>query len=145
MNMISEKIVLVLAILVISCFILGCAKPATSDQVVEVDRTAGYTDVSVQEAKKMIDSGEVFLLDVRTVNEFETEHIEGAVNINVNELGSRLDEVSRDETILVYCRTGARSVTASNILVDAGYADVYNMLGGINKWKAEGYPYVSGS
>ncbi|NYT19527.1 MAG: rhodanese-like domain-containing protein, partial [Methanosarcinales archaeon] len=79
------------------------------------------------------------------VNEFETEHIEGAVNINVNELGSRLDEVPRDETILVYCRTGARSVTASNILVDAGYTDVYNMPGGINKWKTEGYPYVSGS
>lgn len=141
--MVSEKIVLVFAMLVMSCLILGCANPGISDPVDEDDASTGYTDVSVQEAKEMIDSGEVFLLDVRTVNEFETEHIEGAVNINVKELSSRLDEVSRDETILVYCRSGARSVTASNILVDAGYNDVYNMLGGINQWKAEGYPYVS--
>ncbi|WP_135609925.1 rhodanese-like domain-containing protein [Methanococcoides sp. AM1] len=142
--MISEKIVLVLAILVVSVVILGCADPGMSDQVDGDNATAGYTDVSVQEAKEMIDSGDVFLLDVRTVNEFETEHIEGAVNIDVNELGSRLDEVPQDETILVYCRTGVRSAAASNILVDAGYTDVYNMLGGISQWKAKGYPYVSG-
>jgi rhodanese-related sulfurtransferase len=145
MNTVFEKLLLFIAIVTVSCLILGCTDNGISDPVDEVGTVNGYSDVSVKEAKEMIDSGEVFLLDVRTVDEFETEHIEGAVNINVNELSSRLDEVPRDETILVYCRSGARSVTASNILIDAGYADVYNMLGGINEWKAEGYPYVNGS
>ena len=143
--MVSEKILLVLAILVVSCFILGCIGYGTSNTSDDTGGVDGYTDVSVREAKEMIDSGDVFLLDVRSVSEFEAEHIEGAVNINVNELSSRLDEVPRDETILVYCRSGSRSVTASNILFDAGYTDVYNMLGGSNRWKAGGYPYVSGS
>ncbi|AKB86124.1 rhodanese-like domain-containing protein [Methanococcoides methylutens] len=145
MNMVFEKVILVLAIVSVSCLILGCAGYGTSDPSDGTVGSDGYADVSVKEAKEMIDSGDVFLLDVRSVGEFETEHIEGAVNINVNELSSRLDEVPRDETILVYCRSGSRSVTASNILVDAGYTDVYNMLGGINEWKAAGYPYVSGS
>lgn len=139
--MIARETVLVFAMLAVSCLILGCADPGISD---EAD-ARGYTDVSLEEAKRMIDSGEVFLLDVRTANEFETEHIEGAANIDVNELSSRLDEVPGNETILVYCRSGARSATASGMLADAGYTDVYNMLGGITQWKAEGYPYVSGA
>lgn len=145
MNMVSGKAILVLAIVAVSFLILGCADYGNSDTADGADTVNGYVDVSVKEAKEMIDSGDVFLLDVRSAGEFETEHIEGAVNINVNELSSRLDEVPRDETILVYCRSGSRSITASNILVDAGYTDVYNMLGGIGQWKTAGYPYVSES
>lgn len=142
--MISGKFIPVIAILIVSCLIPGCAVYDTLDSSDGGDTVNGYTDVSVKEAKELIDSGDVFVLDVRTVREFESEHIEGAVNINVNELSSRLDEVPRNEAILVYCRSGSRSVTASNILVDAGYSDVYNMLGGMNDWIAAGYPYVSG-
>lgn len=102
--------------------------------------TSGFTDVTVSEAKLMIESGEVFLLDVRTQEEFDAGHIEGATLIPVQELGLRIEEVPQDTKVLVYCRSGKRSVTASNILVDAGYTDVYNMLGGINVWISEGYP-----
>ena len=91
----------------------------------------------------MIDNNEVFLLDVRTQEEFDEGYIEGAILIPDYELESRLDEVPVDEKILVYCRSGRRSVTASNILIDAGYTDVYNMLGGINDWKDAEYPVVT--
>ena len=79
------------------------------------------------------------LLDVRTPEEFNSGHIEGAVNINVETLASRLEEVPRDMPIVVYCRSGNRSATASQILVNAGYQPVYDM-GGIQTWVAQGFP-----
>ena len=103
---------------------------------------SGFIDISVEQAKQMIDNNEVFLLDVRTQEEFDEGYIEGAILIPDYELASRLSEVPEDEKILVYCRSGRRSVTASNILVDAGYTDVYNMLGGINDWNDAEYPVV---
>ncbi|WP_250868037.1 rhodanese-like domain-containing protein [Methanococcoides seepicolus] len=80
---------------------------------------------------------------MRTESEFNSGHLEGAVNIEVSQLESRLDEVPADKAILVYCRTGVRSVRASKTLVNAGYTDVYNMQGGITAWMSAGYPYVS--
>lgn len=97
---------------------------------------------SVEQAKQMIDNNEVFLLDVRTKEEFDAGYIEGAILIPDYELASRLSEVPDDAKILVYCRSGRRSVDASNILLDAGYTDVYNMLGGINEWSYSQYPVV---
>ena len=83
--------------------------------------------------------GDHLLLDVRTPEEFASGHIEGAVNINVETLASRLDEVPQDAPVVVYCRSGNRSATASQILVGAGYEGVYD-LGGIQTWIAQGYP-----
>ena len=107
------------------------------------DIVPGYEDVSVDEAKDLIDSGTVFVLDVRTAQEYSSGHVGDAVNINVEELGERLDEVPDDMDILVYCRSGVRSARASGILVDAGYSQVYNMEGGISEWIASGYPTVT--
>ena len=129
-------------LLVIACIALGFIgydKFVSNKNGVDVS----YTDVSVHEAKDMLDEGDVFLLDVRMESEFNSGHLEGAVNIEVSQLGSRLDEVPADKVILVYCRTGVRSVRASKTLVNAGYTDVYNMQGGITAWISAGYPYVS--
>ncbi len=78
------------------------------------------------------------LIDVRTPEEFNSGHIPGAVNINVETLPARLDEVPEGIPIVVYCRTGNRSATAARILVDAGFSPVYD-LGGIQDWVAAGY------
>ncbi|NPE27747.1 rhodanese-like domain-containing protein [Methanococcoides sp. SA1] len=130
-------ILLVIALVVLG--FIGSEKLASNKNGVNVS----YRDVSVHEAKDMLDEGDVFLLDVRTENEFNSGHLEGAVNIEVSQLGSRLDEVPADKAILVYCRTGVRSVRASKTLIKAGYADVYNMKGGIAAWMSAGYPHVS--
>lgn len=79
------------------------------------------------------------LLDVRTPEEFATGHIQGAVNIPVQSLESRLSEVPDDQPIVVYCRSGNRSAQASQILVQAGYNGIYD-LGGVNDWVAQGLP-----
>lgn len=79
------------------------------------------------------------LIDVRTPEEFNSGHIPGSLNINVETLADRLDEIPRDVPVVLYCRTGSRSAMAAQILVNAGFEAVYD-LGGIQTWVAEGYP-----
>ncbi len=105
---------------------------------------AQYTDISVQQAKEMIDSGEVFILDVRTQGEYDAGHIKGSTLIPVQdipaqELDKALNKIPRDKKILVYCKSGRRSTQASEILVNNGFAQVYNMKGGIVEWAKAGY------
>lgn len=79
------------------------------------------------------------LIDVRTPQEFDSGHIPGAININVEELASRLAEIPDDEPIVVYCRSGNRSSQAARILDGAGYQGIYD-LGGIIDWQAANLP-----
>lgn len=85
-------------------------------------------------------TGDYLLLDVRTAQEFSEGNIEGAMLIPVDELRSRIDEIEdyKDKTVLVYCRSGNRSVTASNILIENGFTDVHNLLTGYNGWVNRG-------
>jgi len=100
----------------------------------------GYVNVNISEAKQMIESNpDLVILDVRTQGEYDEGHIENAVLIPVSELEERLDELDKEKDTLVYCRSGGRSVTASQILVDNGFVSVYNMLGGITAWRNSGY------
>lgn len=70
-----------------------------------------------------------FLVDVRTAQEFSSGHIPGAVNIPVDELRSRMEELPRDRKIAVYCQVGQRGYLATRILLQAGYS-VENLGGG---------------
>lgn len=81
------------------------------------------------------------LIDVRTPEEFAAGHIEGAINIPVESIAMRLDEIPEDEKVVLYCRSGNRSNQAAAILDDAGYPQIYD-LGGIIDWTAEGYALV---
>lgn len=110
---------------------------------IQTVRAEGYNDVTVSEARSMIDSNpSLVVLDVRTQSEYDSGHIRNAKLIPVTELEQRLDDLSKTDEILVYCRSGVRSQTASQILVDNGFLHVYNMLGGISAWISEGCPYV---
>lgn len=105
--------------------------------------TAGYITVNVSEAKNMIESiPDLVILDVRTQAEYETGYIKGAVLIPVAELEGRLNELDKERQTLVYCKSGRRSATASEILVENGFQKVYNMEGGILAWMDAGYPIV---
>ncbi len=75
-----------------------------------------------------------FLLDVRTTDEFATDHIPGAVNIPLDDLRDRLAELPRDQTIAAYCRTGKRSYIAIRILLQHGY-HAANIGGGFKTYK----------
>lgn len=107
---------------------------------------AGYTasnilkgDMKVMhwdEVKKLGD--EYFILDVRTSVEYEGGHIEGAVNIPVDSLRERLNELPRDKKIFEYCKIGLRGYIAYRILVQNGF-EVYNLSGGNDLYTIAGY------
>lgn len=77
-----------------------------------------------------IDKAEAMIIDSRTKEEYDFGHIEGAINIPVDEIRSRLNEIPRDKKIIVYCAVGLRGYIASRILMQHGYTDVYNLSGG---------------
>jgi rhodanese-related sulfurtransferase len=79
------------------------------------------------------------LLDVRTPEEYAEGHIANSVNISLQTLADRLDEVPKDQLVVLYCRSGNRSAQAAELLKEAGYTAIYD-LGGIIGWQEAGYP-----
>ena len=101
--------------------------------------------VSAPEFDKEIKADSVQLLDVRTPQEYAEGHIDGALNINIqSDDFQRLveKELSKDSTILVYCRSGRRSMEAAEILTELEYK-VVNLKGGIIGWKEDGLPVTT--
>ena len=95
-----------------------------------------YQQITQEAAKEMMDTQEVVILDVREQHEYDSGHIPGAVLLPVGTIvedtaAAVIDEL--DMVVLVYCRSGNRSKTASQVLVDLGYTNVYE-FGGINDW-----------
>jgi rhodanese-related sulfurtransferase len=84
------------------------------------------------------------MLDVREPAEWDAGHISGAVLIPLGELPSRLNEIPKDREIVVVCRSGNRSASGRDILLNAGYASVTSMGGGMNQWATAGLPVVTG-
>ncbi len=70
------------------------------------------------------------LIDVRTANEVAEGTAPGAINIPLQEAGRRLAEFPKDKDLLIFCRSGKRSLAATNILMQNGYERVYNVVGG---------------
>jgi len=107
-------------------------------------RPAGYAEqISVAEAADKRDQG-VFILDVRTVEEWEEYHIPDSTLIPLDQLEMRVNEVPRGQEIVVVCRSGNRSQQGRDILKKAGFAEVTSMTGGLKEWAAQGYPTVTG-
>ena len=90
-----------------------------------------------------LDKSEVFLLDVRTEQEFAIRSIEGFKNIPVDELRERIDEVPKDRPIILTCAIGLRGYVAQRILVGRGYKDVRNLSGGVKHYKTATEPHGS--
>lgn len=100
-------------------------------------------EISVSDVSAMRDAG-AFVLDVREPDEWNESHIPGATLIPLGQLASRVNEVPKDQEIVVMCRSGNRSQQGRDILLQAGFTNVTSMAGGINQWKAAGFETVSG-
>lgn len=97
----------------------GCAKPDTA---------------RASEARILVERGEATLLDVRTVQEFNEGHAPGAVNIPIQVIRERMNELPKDKPVVVYCRSGNRSATAKQILDAAGFTRVID-IGPMPDWE----------
>ena len=123
------KRILILLLSLLS--LTGCAAPK---------RTAdSYRQISMQEAMDMMEKEKNYIiLDVRTVAEYESGHIPGAICVPNETIGTeKIPELpDKDQLILVYCRSGNRSKQASEKLVKLGYTNIVE-FGGISSWPGE--------
>ncbi|SHJ85949.1 MBL fold metallo-hydrolase [Alicyclobacillus tolerans] len=93
-----------------------------------------YENVDPKLAKSRVLSGEVQVLDVRNLNEWDEGHMSEAKHIMLGHLDERLHELSSDKPILVHCKSGGRSAIAASILQAKGIKNVQNLLGGYDEW-----------
>ena len=86
----------------------------------------------------------VVVLDVRTVTEYDESHLRDAIHIDAKVPGAfdRIDQLDRDATYLVYCRTFNRSTVIADHMIQAGFSQVYQMMDGITGWIGHGLPLV---
>lgn len=92
--------------------------------------------VTPKEVEKLSKMKEVKLIDVRTKEEFKTEHIKNAQNIVYDEnFSEKIAQLNKNEPVIVYCKSGRRSEKCAQILKDSGFVKVYDLKGGITQWK----------
>ncbi len=99
-------------------------------------------EIDVFEAKKHLEQGDI-LVDVREQHEFDEVRIPGSILIPLTEFDERYKELPKDKKLIMQCRSGARSATATDLLLEHGYQAV-NMAGGILAWEEEDLPVEYG-
>ena len=152
----TKKITLILAAITATLTLASCAvspatttagESATADIAISQAATTAaesaaaaveYIKITATEAKALMDKGNVIVLDVRSQDEYDDGHIAGAIRLEYGEFPEKLASVlpDKDAVILVYCRSGNRSKTASSLLIEAGYTQVMD-FGGIIDWPYE--------
>lgn len=97
-------------------------------------------EITPLELKKKLDAGnEVVILDVREPHELAICHLDNSAHVPLGELPYRLSELAgcKNSELIVYCRSGKRSERACHLLVANGFAQVFNLKGGILAWADE--------
>ena len=131
-----KKISLVLSLCVVLSS-LSCKQKTTTEH----DSTA-YESlvVSPQEMQQLLKLDEVQLVDVRTPSEFSDGHIDTAQNIDFRSPTFAQDilKLDKEKPVLLYCHSGGRSAKCAKKLQEAGFKKIYDLEGGISRWKHEG-------
>lgn len=96
-----------------------------------------YKDITVTEAMKLLEQGDIVFLDVRTPEETAEGIIPGAIiaDYRSDSFKQEINGLDKSKSYVVYCKSGGRSVKASNIMSEAGFSDLMNMKGGYTSWK----------
>jgi phage shock protein E len=124
-----------------AAFLIALTSACTNDHAPPspaAETPAGLPDRDPALAHKLVAEGGL-IIDVRTKEEFSGKHVEGAINIPVGDLESRLAEVEKlsggdkKKPIVVYCQMGGRAAKAKKLLTEKGYEKVTN-LGGVDDW-----------
>ena len=138
-------LILLTAVFILLLVFISCAEQngenGTEDDTEEreEEKVMGYTQITQDEAKRLMDTEENYIiLDVRTQEEYDKARIPNSLLIPDYEIEEKSVEYLKDKSqlILVYCRSGNRSKTASQKLADMGYTNVKE-FGGITTWQYE--------
>ena len=128
-------VVLVAALVLGACGQTDSVDPDSQGYAKNAD---GYVDISVAQLAGMMEDKDFTLVNVHIP--YEGEIPETDLFIPYDEIQDRLDELpARDETIVLYCRSGGMSAMAAEVLVDKGYTNIMELDGGFNAWEAQGH------
>ena len=86
----------------------------------------------------------LFVLDVRTAEEFAAGHVPGAVNVPYDQVASHLAEIPKDKDVVLYCKSGRRAGLAAEVLQASGYTKLEHLQGDMQAWLQDGRPVESG-
>lgn len=113
-------------------------KPSSS-QIVDLDPNSAFE--MIHENK---DNSNFIILDVRTLGEFNQSHIDRSVQLDYQSRNfeKNLQDLDKNKTYLIYCRSGMRSAAAGDIMSKMGFKRLYNMVGGIMGWENRGLPLI---
>lgn len=122
--------------LVLTLSITACGSTATTDSGIRLVSAEAGAEIAEQPASDLV------ILDVRTPEEFDEGHLEGAILVDFYEadFADRIAELDPDVPYLLYCRSGNRSGQASEMMRDLGFVDVAEIDGGILAWLDSGLP-----
>ncbi len=109
------------------------------------NRDKGFENISIQDYSDTYVENKTdhMLVDVRTKSEYTDGHLPNAINIPLNELDKRMNEIPTDKPIIVVCASGNRSKSGASKLVSAGYTNISNLKGGTMRWMMSGKPIES--
>ena len=133
-------------LMVVYILIITCITTNYTNSSIQALVHNDYTDISVIEAYNLTENtSNLFILDVRTKDEYSSGHLNSSYLIPYTEISSRQEELpeNKSQPFLVYCRSGRRSAIASGSLADLNYTTIFNMLGGFTEWKNANYPFES--
>ena len=126
-----------------------CGENPTIFSPIDYEQFCGARDeaaiptMSAPELKRKMDACEPFeLIDVREPFEYEIARIDGAKLIPLGEIAERVNELQRERPIVVHCHSGQRSAQAVRLLQQRGFANLYNLEGGIDAWSDQIDPSV---
>jgi rhodanese-related sulfurtransferase len=107
-------------------------------------KTVTYKNIDVDKLKQKIDDHEnILIIDIRDKEEYDAEHIQGAIYMAFEGIIQKKNELPRDKEIIIYDKKGDRSKLVTEFLVKNGLIQVTNLLDGFKKWKEKGYPVES--
>ena len=126
---------LYLIVLLTTILLINCAHQGFSPQTQTIIEKG---KLSSPELKKLIDNKnkDYLLIDVRSESEYKSGYIPTAINIPLNKIEARADEIPENKLIVVYCKVGGRAESARKTLKKLGYKNVIN-FGGTNNWEYE--------
>jgi rhodanese-related sulfurtransferase len=132
-------------------FIFGLSACSTTEESATLDKNAvgaeelqkqpaAIKHISAAEFDKVKSETKAIVIDVRTPGEVAEGYIDGAdlfIDVNGNSFQSEIAKLDKSANYIVYCRSGARSMNASNYMVEQGFTNVYNLDGGIMRWNGK--------
>ncbi|MGM0508963.1 MAG: rhodanese-like domain-containing protein [Fusobacteriota bacterium] len=128
-------------ILIILINFFGCnSQKSGATKVQKVHETVPVAEID--DIKK--ENTDVVILDVRTPGEYQSGHLEDAINIDyyANDFSKKLDELNKNKTYIIYCRSGNRTGKTLDMMEEMGFKKVYDIKGGIISIQRANYPLV---